>query len=158
MEIKRSRTVSIAGLMAMLLVTSGNVTAYAQVACPRNISVEQKAVAPNEWSVDYSKAPAALSSATIFEGPPEAQASLKYDDERTGKGEVIQTWELPASERGYWIVCGYTNTSAQLRRKLANDIRACEVILEKGVTFGDGGAVVKRAGCGVAGGPHKPTH
>jgi hypothetical protein len=42
MEVKRSRVVSIAGLLATLLVNSGHITAYAQVACPQNISVEQK--------------------------------------------------------------------------------------------------------------------
>ncbi len=158
MEVKRSRVVSIAGLLATLLVNSGDITAYAQVACPQNISVEQKAAAPNEWSVDYSKAQAALSSATIFEGPPEEQASLKYDVERTTRDDVIQTWELPASEPGYWIVCGYTNTTAQLRRKLPNDVRACEVALEKGVTFGDRGAVVRRARCTSVAAAHKAAH
>lgn len=121
--------------------------APAQVECPSTISVEQKATAPEAWSVDYSKMPAELLSATIFEGPPEEQASLKYDDERAAKGEIIQTWQLPASARGYWIVCGYANTTAQLRRKLTDDVRACEVVLEKGVAFAGGGAVVKRARC-----------
>jgi hypothetical protein len=153
----KSRIASIVSLMVVLLMTFGNF-AYAQIACPKNISVEQKAVAPNEWSVDYSKAPSALSSATIFEGPPEEQESLKYDDERATKDAIIQTWELPSSERGYWIVCGYTNTTAQLRRKLPNDIRACEVIFEKGVTFGDGAAVVKRAGCTSAAASHQAAH
>jgi hypothetical protein len=158
MEGKCVRIVSIASVLATLLVTSGNVAADAQVACPPNISVEQKAAAPNEWSVDYSKAQAALSSATIFEGPPEELASLKYDDERSTKDEVIQTWELPVSERGYWIVCGYTNTTAQLRRKLPNDIRACVVVIEKGVAFGDGGAVVRRARCTSVAPSHKAAH
>jgi len=121
--------------------------ARAQVACPPSVSVEQKAAASNEWGVDYSKLPAALSSVTIFDGPPSEQASLKYDDERVTKSEIIQTWELPASDRGYWLVCGYTNTTAQLVRKLTNAIRACEVVFEKGVSYGGGGMVVKRARC-----------
>ena len=157
MKMKQSAIASVAGFLTALVATSGPVGAQAQVACPPNISVEQKTAAPNEWSVDYSKAHAALSSVTIFEGPPEEQASLKYDDERTAKDEIIQTWELPASDRGYWIVCGYTSTTAQLRRKLPTDLRACQVVIEKGVTFGDGAAVVKRAGCGVNAGSHKPT-
>jgi hypothetical protein len=119
----------------------------AQVACPATIAAEQKAAAPAEWSLGYAAAPAELSSVTIFDGPPEQQASLKYDDERTTKDEIIQTWDLPSSERGYWIVCGYTNTTAQLRRKLPDDARAFEVIMEKDVTYGGGGAVIKRARC-----------
>jgi hypothetical protein len=159
MEVKLSGIASIATFLTVLLLTSGLVDAQTPVACPANISVEQKAAAPNDWSVDYSKAPAALSSATIFDGPPEEQASLKYDDERSAKTEIIQTWQLPASERGYWIVCGYANTTAQLRRKLPDDIRGCEVALEKGVTFGDGAAVLKRAECtSISATSHKAVH
>jgi hypothetical protein len=141
-----------------LLVTYSRLDAYAQIACPPNIPVEQNATAPNDWSVDYAKTPAALSSVTIFEGPPEEQASLKYDDERTTKNEVIQTWELPASNRGYVIVCGYANTTAQLRRKLPNDTRTCQVVLEKDATLGEGGAVVKHAECTSGVAPHKAKH
>jgi hypothetical protein len=154
MEVKRWRNLSIAGIVAVLLMLIGSVAASAQVACPPNVSVDQKAVAPNEWSIDYAKTSPALSSATIFDGAPEEQASLKYDDQRTTKNEIIQTWELPASDHGYWIVCGYNGTTAQLRHKLPADVRACEVVLEKGVTFGDGSAIIKRASCGVAKAAH----
>ena len=130
---------------------AGAQRADAQVACPATIAVEQKAAAPGQWSLGYATAPAELSSVAIFDGPPEEQASLKYDDERTLKDEIIQTWELPASGRGYWIVCGYTNTTAQLRRKLPDDARACEVAIEKGVTYGGGGIVIKHARCTLAG-------
>ena len=130
------------------MVLASEQRANAQVACPRTIAVEQKAAAPpTEWSLGYAAAPAELSSVTIFDGPPEEQASLKYDDERTIKDEIVQTWELPASARGYWIVCGYSNTAAQLRRKLPDDIRGCKVAIEKDVSYGGGGAVIKRALC-----------
>jgi hypothetical protein len=153
----RAQRSRIALLVALCLATLGGM-AYAQVACPKNLSVDQKATAPNDWGVDYSKLPAALSSATIFDGPPAEQASLKYDDQRTTSNSVIQTWALPASVRGYWLVCGYTNTTAQLERKLPNDARTCEVVLEKGVTFGDGGAVIKRARCTSSPAPPPVMH
>ena len=121
--------------------------AHAQIACPSTIAVEQKASPPNDWSLGYSKDATELSSVTIFDGPPEELASLKYDDERTGKDEIVQTWELPANPRGYWIVCGYANTTAQLRRKLQDSIRACEVTIEKGVSYAGGGEVIKLARC-----------
>jgi hypothetical protein len=156
MEMNRWAIVTTTWFTAALLASFGCAAANAQVACPLNIKVEQKAVAPSEWSVDYSKNAAALSSVTIFDGPPQEQASLKYDDERTTTDQIIQTWDLPASDRGYWIECGYTNTWALLRRKLSNEMRACKVVLEKGVTFGDGGAIVKRAECSV--GSRKQTH
>ncbi|HVN29614.1 MAG TPA: STY0301 family protein [Candidatus Binataceae bacterium] len=133
--------------MAIAVATSSVATSYAQVACPASVAVDQKASAPEDWSLGYSKAPAELSSVTIFAGPPEEMASLKYDDERTAGNEIIQTWQLPASPHGYWIVCGYTNTTAQLRRKLPDDSRACEVVMAKNETWGNGGAVIKRARC-----------
>ena len=138
------------GLVAVVLLIGGTSTTYAQVECPPSVNVEQKGAAPKEWSVDYSKMAAELSSVTIFDGPPEEMASLKYDDERSAKGEIIQTWELPANQRGYWIECGYVNTTAQLRRKLPDDIRSCEVVLERSMSFGGGGAVVKRATCSAS--------
>lgn len=159
MKGKRSTIASIAGLVAVLLMTVRVRAVCAQVACPPNISAEQKATAPPEWTLDYSKAPAALESVTIFEGPPEEQASLKYDAERTTNNEIIHLWKLPASDRGYWIECGYTNTTAQLRRKLPKEISKCEVDFEKGATFGNGSAVVKRTRCvGVPGAPPPPSH
>jgi hypothetical protein len=134
-------------IIAASLFSLGERDAHAQVACPSSIAVEQKAAAPNDWSLGYSKDAAELSSVTIFDGPPEELASLKYDDQRTVKDDVIQRWELPASPRGNWIVCGYTNTTAQLRRKLPDEVRACEVLMEKGVSYGGGGEVIKRARC-----------
>ncbi len=147
---------TIVTVCALILALSD--VAQAFVGCPHNIPVEQKADPPDQWTVGYSREQAELSSATIFDGPPEDRASLKYDDETTTKTEIVQTWELPPGKRGYWIVCGYSNTTAQLRRKLPNDIRTCTVILEKGVTFGDGAPVVKRAECSDAAGPRTPSH
>ena len=145
-------------LAVMTVAILMNAGAYADVACPQTVATEQKATAPEGWSLDYSKAAAELSSVTIFDGAPEEQASLKYDDEHTAKDEIVQTWALPASERGYWIVCGYSNTSAQLRSKLSKDISACEVVFEKGVSFAGGGMVVKRARCAAAEASHKTAH
>jgi hypothetical protein len=144
--------------IALLFASCITAAAHADISCPLHVSVEQKASAPNQWSLEYSKSPAELSSVMIFDGPPEDQASLKYDDERTTSDEIIQTWQLPANDRGYWIMCGYSNTTAQLRRKLPSDVVGCEVAFEKGVSFGGGGgAVVKRANCNV-GRPPKQSH
>jgi hypothetical protein len=139
-------------LTACAVVFAGSTTA----SCPPSIAVEQKASAPDQWSVDYSKDKGVLSSITIFEGPPQEQASLKYDDERTAKDEIIEVWKLPKSERGYWMQCGYANTTAQLSRKLPDAISSCKAVLEKGVSYGGGGAVVKRASCSAGADDAKP--
>ena len=146
----KGRGASIVGIVIAVVLGLATIDADAQVACPSSISVEQKASAPNDWSVSYTKTQPALSSVTIFEGPSEEQASLKYDNQRNTNDEIIQTWDLPASDHGYFIVCGYTSTSVQLLRKLPNDLRTCEVVMEKGVTFGGGGEIIKRAECKAA--------
>ena len=35
-------------------------------------------------------------------------------------------WNLPPSKEGYWLACGYTNTSKQLYRKLPEMTALCE--------------------------------
>jgi hypothetical protein len=92
--------------IVVLMLALREADARAQVACPPTIAVEAKASAPNDWGLGYSKDAAELSSATIFEGPPEELTSLKYDDERKEKDKIVQSWELPAGRRGYWNVCG----------------------------------------------------
>src|ERR1700683_34878 len=139
----RIATLATAIELAACAVVFGGTT----VSCPQSIAVEQKASAQDQWSVDYARDQAALSSITIFDGPPQEQASLKYDDERTVKDEIIEVWKLPKSDRGYWMQCGDANTTAQLSRKLPAEVSSCEAVLEKGVSYAGGGAVVKRAEC-----------
>jgi hypothetical protein len=144
--IRSSLRAALLATFAVLILHARDATAI-EVACPATISVEEKAVAPGDWAADYSKDPISLDSATIFDGPPEEQASLKYDDERTSKSELIQTWRLQPSSRGYWLMCGYANTSVRVRRKLPDGIDQCEVVLQRNVRYGNGGAVIKRARC-----------
>jgi hypothetical protein len=59
----------------------------------------------------------------------------------------VQTWNLPPSKDGYWLACGYTNTSQQLVRKLPAMTAICEVILDREVSFPDGGPVIRRVRC-----------
>jgi hypothetical protein len=121
--------------------------AAAEVMCPDTIGVSQNASAAGEWQVRDSGEKPQLEHVTIYEGPPEEQASLKYDREIKRKSEVVQMWNLPPSKEGYWLACGYTNTSKQLYRKLPGMTAICEAIFDRGVSFPDGSPVVRRVRC-----------
>ncbi|HEY6299869.1 MAG TPA: STY0301 family protein [Candidatus Binatus sp.] len=121
---------------------------HAESACPATIVVEQRASAPGpDWAVTYSGYETAVAGVTIFDGPPAEQASLVPDNEKTVGDNIIQAWQLPKSERGYWLQCNYANTTAQISRRLSANVTRCEVVLDHNMHFGGGGNVVKSVNC-----------
>ncbi len=119
-----------------------------EVRCPAEIAVDQRVgAAPSGWTVSYNGFKNELATVTIFEGPPEQNASLVPDDQKTGPHTIAQTWKLAPSTSGYWITCGYSNTSAQISQKLSADVSRCEVTLERDVSFSDGRHPVSSAVC-----------
>ena len=121
---------------------------HAESACPRTITVEQRASAPApDWSVSYSGYETALQGVTIFEGPPAEQASLVPDSEKTSGDNLIQVWRLSKSDRGYWLQCNYANTTAQIAQRLPASIARCDVVYDHNVHFAGGGYVVKSVNC-----------
>ncbi|HKN14623.1 MAG TPA: STY0301 family protein [Candidatus Binatus sp.] len=122
--------------------------AQAESACPATIAVEQKASAPApDWTVTYSGYQTAIVGVTIFDGPPAEQASLVPDNEKTSGDNIIQTWQLAKSARGYWLQCNYANTTAQISRRLPAEVTRCDVIYDHNLRFGGGGNVVKSVNC-----------
>jgi len=121
--------------------------AAAEVVCPDTIAVTQNAAAPGEWQVRDSGEKPELERVTIYEGPPEQQASLKYDREIKRKSEIVQMWNLPPTKEGYWLACGYSNTSKQLYRKLPAMTAICGVTFDRVVNFPDGTPVIRRVRC-----------
>jgi hypothetical protein len=116
--------------------------ARAESACPQTVVVEQRASAPTpDWTVSYSGYETAVAGVTIFDGPPAQQASLVPDSEKTVGDNIIQVWQLPKSDRGYWIQCNYANTTAQISRRLAGVTR-CDVVSDHNMRFGGGGGYV----------------
>lgn len=118
------------------------------VQCPEQISAEQKAVAPPAgWTVGASKIPHRLEMVTFFEGPPEEEASLVYDDIKNAGKESVAVWTFAASPRGYWISCGYSGTSVVLSRRLPAGIKTCRVTYDKTVQSAAGLPDVKKIDC-----------
>jgi hypothetical protein len=122
--------------------------ARAESACPATIAVEQRGSAPApDWTVTYSGYQTAVAGVTIFDGPPSEQASLVPDSEKPSGDNLIQIWQLPKSDRGYWIQCNYANTTAQISRPLPASVSRCDVVYDHNVRFAGGGNVVKSVNC-----------
>jgi hypothetical protein len=123
--------------------------ALAATTCPLSIAVAQSASAPDPaWTVTYSGYATALSGVTIFDGPPASQASLMPDSEEKTSYSVFQTWKLGSSNNGYWLMCNYAHTTAQISQQLPPGVSKCEVSYDANVAFGGGGGhVVKSVKC-----------
>ena len=120
----------------------------AESACPATIVVEQRASAPApDWTVSYSGYETAVAGVTIFDGPPAQQASLVPDSEKQVADNIIQVWQLPKSDRGYWLQCNYANTTAQIVRRLPPNLSRCDVVLNHNLRFSGGSNVVKSVNC-----------
>ncbi|MFZ0676045.1 STY0301 family protein [Candidatus Binatus sp.] len=122
--------------------------ARAESVCPATISVEQRGAAPApDWTVSYSGYQTAVAGVTIFDGPPSEQASLVPDSEKPSGDNLIQIWQLPKSDRGYWLQCNYANTTAQISRRLPASVSRCDVVYDHNMHFAGGGNVVKSVNC-----------
>jgi hypothetical protein len=143
----RSAFIAIGCVVVAGAIFSAVVPAAAVVMCPDTIAVNQNAAPAGEWQVRDSGEKPQLERVTIYDGPPEQQASLKYDREIKRKSEIVQTWNLPPSKEGYWLACGYSNTSKQLYRKLPAMTATCGVTFDRGVNFPDGNPVIRRVRC-----------
>jgi len=69
-----------------------------------------------------------LSMVTFFDGKPEEQASLVYDEIVATKEGSRATWRLNSdSERGYYLVCTYEKPAKPVTQKLSPELTTCIV-------------------------------
>jgi len=121
---------------------------FASDACPREIEVEQRVgVVPEGWNAAQTTATVALASVTFFDGPPSEKASLKFDSEDLQKRDRVASWNLPPNVRGYWISCGYQNTTAVISRRLPENIRSCAVTYDRRKRGAAGLQAIKDISC-----------
>jgi hypothetical protein len=148
MKPKTLNLITILLIANICAIAASHIAQAAESACPQTIAVAQSASAPApDWTVTYSGYETAVAGVTIFDGPPAQQASLVPDNEKTSGDDVIQTWQLAKSDRGYWLQCNYANTTAQIVRRLPAGVSRCDVTYDHNVRFGGGGNVVKDVTC-----------
>ena len=96
--------------------------------CPEKIEVEQHALSlPEGWEGGKATTTVSLATVEFFDGPPGERAALKHDSEDRQKRERIAFWNLAPNARGYWISCGYANTSVVVSRRLPESLKNCAV-------------------------------
>jgi hypothetical protein len=121
--------------------------ARAEVSCPDQLSVQQRAEAPSGWSVSYADAPPRLTGVTLFDGPPSNRVSLKYTRRRQTGKELILSWILSDSPRSHYLLCSYERTTAQINTALPPGTRRCDVVFDRTTSYPGGGLPVKRMFC-----------
>ena len=121
---------------------------FASNTCPQKIEVEQRVAAiPEGWEAGQATTTVSLASVTFFDGPPAERASLKFDGEDRQKRDWVAFWNLPPNARGYWISCGYENTTAVVSRRLPESIRSCAVTYERRKRGAAGLPAIKNISC-----------
>lgn len=97
--------------------------------CPNEIRTNQSALeAPSAWAASNEQTRYPLTTIRFSDGSPSEIVWLAPDkSSRSG----AQEWNLLPSDRGYWVVCGYGNTSVILSKKLSEKIRKCTISLDK---------------------------
>ena len=121
----------------------------ADLSCPMAIEATQKLATPQKgWTEGTDKLPTELSGIAVFDGPPSEMADLIPDEGPKTADTTSDTWDLPPSDRGYWVTCRYGNSTVTLTRQLPKSVTRCEAIFEKNQSFAGGASVARSAKCG----------
>jgi hypothetical protein len=134
---------AVPGLLAGIVGTA----AGAEVSCPDQLSVEQRAQAPDGWAVNYSGITPRLSGVTIFDGQPANRVRLKHARRRQTQRELILTWHLGHSPRNHYLQCSYERTTASISMPLPPGTTQCEVAYDLTSNLPGGAMPVKRMVC-----------
>jgi hypothetical protein len=109
-----------------------------EIQCPRTVQARQVALdVPRGWTagVDNNAVPV-LKAVAFFDGRPEEEASLVYDQLQPARnGGKRAVWNfLPNSH--IWLSCSYTGTSIVFSRALPNVSRCTVVYKREGTVAG----------------------
>lgn len=141
----RDRGVGLA--LLSLLAGAAVCPARAEVSCPDQLSVEQRAQAPDGWAVSYSGVASRLAGVSIFDGPPANRVSLKHTRRKQTQRELILTWHLRDSPRSHYLQCSYERTTASISIALPPGVGRCEVAYDLTSSYPGGAMPVKRMVC-----------
>jgi hypothetical protein len=140
--VRRVRQCAAAGLLSLAYGPCS-----AEVSCPDQLAVQQRAEPPSGWTVSYGETAPRLSGIALFDGPPSNRASLKFDQRKQSGRELILTWNLKDSPRSHYLQCSYERTTAVIATALPPGVRRCEVVFDRNSGYPGGGHPVKRNLC-----------
>ena len=143
------------GLLAYALVVAVSAclpsAVLADVGCPMKVEVKQALAVPQSgWTAGLDKLPTEAAGLSVFDGPPEEMADLVPDAKDTADTRT-DIWDLAKSDRGYWLVCHYANTTVTMVRQLPASVTRCEAVYDKQQTFSGGEPVMRSSKCGPGG-------
>jgi hypothetical protein len=96
------------------------------------------------WTAQNQEASYPFARVTFFPGPPAQTTLIVPTVEYKGQGGLHDAWDLPRSATGYWVACGYGNTTASISKKLPDNVNYCQADYDgRFLTL-----VVKRWSCG----------
>lgn len=114
--------------------------------CPKSIRTKQTVEAvPEGWKAANGKGEHFLAALTIFEGPPEQEASLVYDSYLKGTSTDEAIWKFDPAQH-IWISCVYQGTVVTLSKALPEKTTECKVRYSRSVPI-DGYQQIEQVTC-----------
>ncbi len=96
--------------------------------CPESIRVEQKLAEPVEgWDSPRESVSHRLIGVQFSSGHPSEQGWLLPESEEQRGAERVAHWVFASSARGNWMACVYARTNVLLARRLAPEVKRCDV-------------------------------
>jgi hypothetical protein len=93
--------------------------------CPESIRVDQKIAEPVQgWDSPRESVSHRLIGVQFSSGHPSEQAEEQRGAER------VAHWVFGAGGRGNWMACVYARTNVLLARRLAPDVKRCDVVTD----------------------------
>jgi hypothetical protein len=120
---------------------------HAEVSCPDQLVVQQRAEPPEGWNASYSEITPRLIGVNLFDGPPSNRVSLKHDARRQTAKELVLVWNLRHTPRSHYLQCTYERTTASISTALPPGVQRCEVAYERKAALQSGAMPVKRMVC-----------
>ena len=116
-------------ILAAMVFLSAAAT-FASEQCPAAVQTKQSlTISHHGWTASNEETRFPLVSIRFSDGDPSDKAWLAPDG---SKKPTVQYWNLPKSNRGYWISCGYGSTNIILYSQLPKYATKCEVWLDIG--------------------------
>ncbi len=114
--------------------------------CPSQIATKQTIEkVPQGWTAKQSTTSHSLAGLTFFDGPPEQEASLVYDEYRNLAKEDHAVWSFDPSLH-IWLSCIYSGTTVVLSKPLPSKTTECRVTYSR-QEYVDGYREIKAVTC-----------
>jgi hypothetical protein len=96
-------------------------------ACPARLPVRQTIAQDIAgWTAQNQEAGYPFARVTFFPGPPAQSTLIVPTSEYKGAAGLHDVWDLPRSASGYWVACGYGNTTVSIAKKLPDNVAYCQ--------------------------------